>query len=67
MMSNVLTENILTDKPNMNKTQYIKILGLIAALATGAVSMIAGDWTTGVGIFAAALSSSTAFSTKQGE
>jgi len=49
----------------MNRIQYAKILGLIASLATGAVSIIGGDIVTGIGIFAAALSSSTAFKKEQ--
>lgn len=45
----------------MNRTQYAKILGLVAALATSGMAMIAGDFITGIGIIAAAFSSSTAF------
>lgn len=46
----------------MDRTQYAKIFGFIAAIATAGVSMLNGDLVTGFGIIAAAFSSSTALS-----
>lgn len=43
----------------MNKLKATKWLGLIAALATALVSIVAGDYVTGVGIAAAAFSSAS--------
>lgn len=43
----------------MNRIKWIKVLGLVGALATGTAAVIAGDVVTGVGIVSAALSSST--------
>jgi hypothetical protein len=43
-------------------SKFVKILGFIGALATGASLIVAGDFAQGVGIIAAALSSATMFS-----
>lgn len=46
----------------MSRERIIKLLGLLGACATGAVSIANGDIMTGGGIILAALSSPSAFS-----
>lgn len=46
----------------MNKTKWIKLLGMAAAIAAGLASLVAGNVVEGVGIIAAAFSSTTALS-----
>lgn len=41
----------------MNKLMVIKVLSLIAAFASGAVSIVGGDLVTGLGVIAASLTS----------
>lgn len=47
----------------MNKAKILKVLGMIAAFATAAISGASGDYVTAVGIIAAAFSSSTVLQT----
>lgn len=49
----------------MNKVKILKGLSLVAALATGVAFFIAGDYSSGVGVIAAALSSASVFSTTE--
>lgn len=49
----------------MDKTKYLKIFGMLAAIATAAVTALGGDYVTAVGIIAAAFSSSTALGPQQ--
>lgn len=41
----------------MNRVKYGKVFGLLAALFTGAASIVAGDYVTGIGIIGASFSS----------
>lgn len=44
----------------MNKIKIFKIIGLLGAVLTGVYTISTGDVVTGVGVIAAAFSSSTA-------
>lgn len=41
----------------MNRQQYIKLFGFIGALLTGGVACLSGNYTEGIGIIAASISS----------
>lgn len=45
----------------MNKPNWIKLLGMIAAIASGVAVIVGGDLITGVGVIASAFSSATLF------